>query len=181
MTGLNKLIAITIIVHVAVFGATILLQNAVSETPYYGGNTGFLPSTGDSNHAYDQFSGWLSGGAQEEEVDDPESGSIIDTLKWIVLGPLCSTVSIVKFLISFTIIKYGFIDDIPNMGFGLWFKTVIHVVATLLHVTLISILVRFAVQAGVFSNPQLLGLLIGVSLLGAVVTALNAGGAFSCG
>ena len=179
MAGLNRILAVAIIVHVALFGATIFIQNGVVDVPYYGGSHGFLPSTGDNANAYDKFSSWLAGGSRQQ-LDEPGAG-VIGLFKWIVQGPLCGTVNIVKFLISVTILKYGIIDSIPNEGFGLWFKTVVHLAATLIHVGFIGMLLGFAVRAGVFSNVYLLGAVGIISVLGIVATALNAGGAFSCG
>ena len=181
MPGLNQLMAVAIIIHVALFGSTIFLANAVSEMPYFGGTRGFLPSTGDNDNAYDQFSGWLAGGAEEEEREDVGEGGIIDLFRWIIQGPACTVVSIVKFMISVTIIKYGIIDLLPNAGFGLWFKTIVHLVAALVHARFALVLFRAAIQAGVFSNPTMLALVVGISAVGFALTGLNAGGVFSCG
>ena len=89
--------------------------------------------------------------------------------------------AIVKFMLSMTILKYGIIDLIPNAGFGQWFKTVIHLVAALIHVGLLSVLVGFAVRAGVFSNVHLMVALGLISAFAIVSTLLSAGGAFACG
>ena len=180
MAGIQRLLSVVIIVHVALFGATIIITNMLSSTPYYGGSAGFLPSTSGGNGAYDQFSGWLSG-ADRPGLDAPEQKGGIVILQWIVRGPLCGTVAIVRFMLSALILKYGIIDLIPSMGFGLWFKTVIHLVATLMHVAFISMLVRFAIQAGIFSNVYVMAVIGLVGAIGSVATLLNAGGAFSCG
>ena len=90
-------------------------------------------------------------------------------------------VSIVKFMISVTIIKYGIIDLIPNAGFGVWVKTAVHLVAALIHTRFALILLRAAIQAGIFSNPVLLALVAGISTVGFALTGLNALGVFSCG
>ena len=84
-------------------------------------------------------------------------------------------------MLSMTILKYGIIDLIPNMGFGLWFNTVIHLVAALIHIGLVSVLVGFAVRAGVFQNIYLMVALGLISAFAIVSTLLNAGGAFACG
>ena len=181
MPGLNQLMVVAIIIHVALFGSTIFLTNAVSELPYFGGDHGFLPTTGDDANAYDRFSGWLSGGAEEEEREEIGDGGIIDLFRWIIQGPACTTISIVKFMISFTMIKYGIIDLLPNEGFGLWFKTLVHLVAALVHARFALLMLRAAIQAGVFSNPTLLALVIGISAVGFALTGLNAGGVISCG
>ena len=86
-----------------------------------------------------------------------------------------------KFMLSMTILKYGIIDLIPNVGFGLWFKNVIHLVAALIHIGLVSVLVGFAVRAGVFSNIHLMVALGLISAFAVVSTLLDAGGALSCG
>ena len=181
MAGLNKILIVAVIVHVALFGATIFLTNAIDATPYYGGNHGFLPSTGDGNNSYDRFSAWLSGGGRDQEYEEPDAEGGIAILGWIIKGPICSTVAIVKFLLSMTILKYGIIDLIPSVGFGLWFKTVIHLTAALIHVGLVSVLVGFAVRAGVFSNIHLMVALGLISAFAVVATLLSAGGALSCG
>ena len=168
MAGLNKILIVAVIVHVALFGATIFLTNAIADMPYYGGDHGFLPSTGDSKNAYDQFSAWLSGGGRDQDFEEPNAEGGIAILGWIIKGPVCSTVGIVKFMLSMTILKYGIIDLIPNVGFGLWFKNVIH-------------LVGFAVRAGVFSNIHLMVALGLISAFAIVSTLLDAGGALSCG
>ena len=181
MAGLNKILIVAVIVHVALFGATIFLANAIDATPYYGGDHGFLPSTGNSSNAYDRFSAWLSGGGRGQAFEEPVAEGGIAIFGWIIKGPICSTVAIVKFLLSMTILKYGIIDLIPSVGFGLWFKNVIHLVATLIHIGLISVLVGFAVRAGVFTNIYLM---VGLGLISAfaiVSTLLDAGGALSCG
>ncbi len=181
MAGLNKILIVAVIVHVALFGATIFLTNAIADTPYYGGDHGFLPSTGDSKNTYDQFSAWLSGGGRDQDFEEPNAEGGIAILGWIIKGPVCSTVGIVKFMLSMTILKYGIIDMIPNIGFGLWFKNVIHLVAALIHVGLVSVLVGFAVRAGVFSNIHLMVALGVISTFAVVSTLLDAGGALSCG
>ena len=181
MAGLNKILVVAIIVHVALFGATIFLANAIADLPYYGGDHGFLPSTGNSDNAYDQFSAWISGGGRDQEFEEPDAEGGIAILGWIIKGPVCSTVAIVKFMLSITILKYGIIDLIPNTGFGLWFKTVIHMVATLIHIGLVSVLVGFAIKAGVFSNIHLMVALGLISAFAIVSTLLDAGGALSCG
>ena len=181
MQGINRILIMAIIVHVALFGATIFLANAITEAPYYGGEHGFLPSTGDDQNAYDQFSAWISGGGRDQDFEEPDSEGGIAILGWIIKGPVCSTVGIVKFMLSLTILKYGIIDLIPNAGFGLWFKTVIHLVATLIHIGLMSVLVGFAVRAGVFSNIHLMVALGLISALAIVSTLLDAGGLLSCG
>ena len=76
-------------------------------------------------------------------------------------------------MLSMTILKYGIIDLIPNAGFGLWFKTVIHLVAALIHVGLVSVLVGFAVRAGVFSNIHLMVALGLISAFAVVATLLR--------
>ena len=181
MPGLNQLMAVAIIVHVALFGSTIFLANAVADLPYFGGSHGFLPSTGDDQNAYDQFSGWLSGGAEEEERDDIGGGGIIDLFRWIITGPACTVVGIIKFMISVTIIKYGIIDLLPNDGFGLWFKTIVHLVATLVHARFALLLFRGALQAGILSNPTMLALVVGISAVSFALTGLDALGVLSCG
>ena len=181
MPGLNQLMVVAIIIHVALFGSTIFLANAVSEMPYFGGDHGFLPTTGDNANAYDQFSGWLSGGAEEEERKDIGEGGIIDLFNWIIRGPACTVVSIVKFMISVTIIKYGIIDLLPNAGFGLWFKTLVHLVAALVHARFALVLFRAAIQAGIFSSPTMLLIVAGTSAAGFALTGLDALGVLSCG
>ena len=181
MAGLNKILIVAVIVHVALFGATIFLTNAIADLPYYGGDHGFLTSTGDSNNSYDQFSAWLSGGGRDQDFEEPNAEGGIAILGWIIKGPVCSTVGIVKFMLSMTILKYGIIDLIPNVGFGLWFKNVIHLVAALIHIGLVSVLVGFAVRAGVFSNIHLMVALGLISAFAVVSTLLDAGGALSCG
>ena len=57
----------------------------------------------------------------------------------------------------------------------------IHLVAALIHIGLLSVLVGFAVRAGVFSNIQLMVALGVISSFGIVATLLSAGGALSCG
>ena len=96
MAGLNKILVVAVIVHVALFGATIFLTNAISDLPYYGGDHGFLPSTGNSNNTYDRFSAWLSGGGRDQEYEEPDAEGGIAILGWIIKGPICSTVAIVK-------------------------------------------------------------------------------------
>ena len=41
--------------------------------------------------------------------------------------------------------------------------------------------VQAAIYGGVFSNPTMLALVVGISAVGYALPALNAGGAFSCG
>ena len=179
MQGINRLIAVALIVHVTLFVSTIFLTNALQEMPYFGGNSGFLPSTGNSSEPYDRFSNWISG--NQGGMSEPSDQGGIAILQWIVRGPLCSSVSIVKFLIALTVLKYGVIDLISSDGFGLWFKTAVHLVGGLMNIALVSILVRFAIQAGVFSNIYLMAALGLMSVIGIVASLLNAGGAFSCG
>ena len=181
MPGITQILIVAVIVHVSLFGATIFLTNAIADLPYYGGDHGFLPSTGNSANTYDQFSAWLSGGGRDQDLEEPDDEGGIAILGWIIKGPICGTVSIVKFLLALTILKYGIIDLIPNMGFGLWFKTVIHLVAALIHIGLLSVLVGFAVRAGVFSNIHLMVALGLISAFAIVSTLLSAGGALSCG
>lgn len=179
MQGLNRLVAMALIVHVTLFVSTIFLTNALQTMPYFGGNSGFLPSTGDGNNAYDRFSSWISG--NEGSMSEPSDEGGIAILQWIVRGPMCSSVTIVKFLIALTVLKYGVIDLISSAGFGLWFKIAVHLVGFLLNIALVNVLVRFAIQAGVFSNIYIMAAIGLMSIIGIVATMLNAGGAFSCG
>ncbi len=179
MQGINRLVAVALIVHVSLFVATIFLTNVVQDTPFFGGSAGFLPTTGDSAGAYDRFSAWISG--NQGNMNEPSDQGGIAILQWIVRGPLCTSVTIVKFLLAVTVLKYGVIDLISSDGFGLWFKTAVHLVGGFMNIALVSILVRFAIQAGVFSNIYIMAALGLMSVVGIVSTLLNAGGAFSCG
>jgi len=180
MAGINRILAVTIIIHVGLFGSTLYLDNSATDTPFYGGAHGFLPSTGDSANAYDRFSGWLAGGGRQDMSDPGELGGI-ELLGWIVSGPLCGMASAVKFLISAGILNYGLITLIPNEGFGLWFKMIVNLAAAFVHIGILSSLVGFAIRAGVFSNVYLMVGIGLISAFGIVATLLNAGGAFSCG
>ncbi len=149
--------------------------------PFYGGSTGFLPSTGDDTHAYDVFSAWLSGGGPT--VADPGDQGGIGVLAWAVrTPPLCGMVSVVKFIISLAILHlYDAIQIILSDGFGNWFKIIIHVLGALIAIGLIARIVDIAVRAGVFSNQYLLILILGVSIIGSLATVLDASGGLSCG
>ena len=161
MQGINRLFFLAAIVHVACFGAGLYLGNALSETPNYGGFTGFLPATG--------------GG---DSLSDPEQGGAFKFLRWILSsdGPVCGTVTITKMLIGMVFLEYEVINLLPVDGFGNWFRLAIHLIGAAINITLIGILVRFAVQAGIFNNPQLLVLIGVISLFGFSATLLNAGG-----
>lgn len=179
MPGVLKLRTIATILHISLMGATIYLQNWGDATPFYGGATGSLPSTGDGNHPYDWFSAWLSGGGTR--LDDPGDQGGIQILGWIISGPLCGMVVIVKALLSLTILHYDVVQLISTDGFGGWFKILIHMVGAYLSISLMSRLVAFAIRAGVFSNVYIMGAIGLVSVLGIAATALNVGGIFSCG
>ena len=62
MISLVPLFVAALIVHAGLTLASIFLANLGDVLPFYGGATGFLPSTGDDAHAYDKFSAWLAGG-----------------------------------------------------------------------------------------------------------------------
>ena len=181
MPGVIKLTVVAAILHIALMGSTIFLQNwGTGATPFYGGNTGFLPATGDSAHPYDKFSAWLAGGGTR--LNDPGDQGGIGILQWIVRKPLCGMVGVVKSLISLTTLHaYDVIQLIPTEGFGGWFKILVHMIGALLSAALMSVLVAFAIRTGVFSNVYTMGLVLGVAALGVVSTLLNAGGVFSCG
>lgn len=178
MPGIQKLLILTLGIHICLVLATIYLTN-LGETPYYGGSAGFLPSTGDSAHPYDRFSAWLAGGG--DQLNDPGDQGGIAILQWIVRKPLCMSVSFVRWLIILTTFSYEVIQLIPTGGFGGWFKILIHLVGVFLTGLLAQAGVRFAIQAGVFSNIYMMGMVLGISTVGIVSTALNAGGVFSCG
>lgn len=179
MPGIIKLLVVAVILHSALMGADIFLDNIASSTAHYGGQTGFLPATGDRDHAYDQFTAWLGGGGSQ--LADPGDQGGIAILQWIVRTPLCGMIGIIRFLVSLTILNYDVVRLIPSDGFGNWFKILVNIVGALLNGTLMSVVVRFAIQAGVFSNVYLMGLVLGIAVIGAVATALNAGGIFGCG
>lgn len=180
MIALVPLFVVALVVHVALMLASIFLSNLGDALPFYGGTTGFLPSTGDDAHAYDKFSVWLSGGGPA--IDDPGDAGGIGVLAWAVRTPLCGMVSVVKFILSLaTLHLYDAIQIIPSDGFGNWFKIVIHILGALIAIGLIARIVDIAIRAGVFSNNTLLLLLLGVSILGSVATVLDAAGGLSCG
>ena len=180
MISLVPLFVAALIVHAGLMLASIFLANLGDVSPFYGGATGFLPSTGDDTHAYDKFSAWLAGGGPA--VDDPGDKGGIGVLAWAVRGPLCGMVSVVKFTISLaTLHLYDVIQVIPSDGFGNWFKIVIHILGALIAIGLVARIVDIAIRAGVFSNNTLLILLLGVSVFGSVVTLLDAAGGLTCG
>ena len=180
MISLVPLFMAALIIHIALMVASIFLANLGDVLPFYGGSTGFLPSTGDDTHAYDVFSAWLSGGGPA--VDDPGDRGGIGVLAWAVRTPLCGMVSVVKFIISLaTLHLYDAIQVIPSDGFGNWFKIIIHVLGALIAIGLIARIVDIAVRAGVFSNQYLLILILGVSIIGSLATVLDASGGLSCG
>ncbi len=178
MTGIQKLFILTLGIHVCLVLATIYLTN-MGDVPYYGGSTGFLPGTGDGANAYDQFTGWLLGGGYRP--GDPGNQVGIPLLGWIIAKPLCGMVSAVRWLIILTTFNYDVVQLIPTGGFGGWFKMLIHLVGVFLTGAVMNALVRFGIQAGVFSNVYVMGAIGVVSVIGIGATALNAGGAFSCG
>ena len=180
MISLVPLFLTALIIHVALMLASIFLANLGDVLPFYGGATGFLPSTGEEAHAYDKFSAWLSGGGPA--VDDPGDAGGIGVLAWAVRGPLCGMVAVVKFILSLaTLHLYDAIQIIPSDGFGNWFKIVIHILGALIAIGLIARIVDIAIRAGVFSNQYLLILILGVSIFGSLATVLDASGGLSCG
>ena len=74
MISLVPLFMAALIVHISLMLASIFLANLGDVSPFYGGASGFLPSTGDEAHAYDRFSAWLSGGGPA--VDDPGTRAV---------------------------------------------------------------------------------------------------------
>ena len=180
MVALVPLFVAALIVHIALMLASIFLANLGGVSPFYGGSTGFLPSTGNDTHGYDQFSAWLSSGGPA--VDDPGDKGGIGVLAWAVKTPLCGMVSVVKFIISLaTLHLYDAIQVIPSDGFGNWFKIIIHTLGALIAIGLIARIVDLAIRAGVFSNQYLLILILGVSVFGSIVTLLDASGGLTCG
>ena len=180
MISLVPLFVVALILHVGLMLASIFLANLGDALPFYGGDTGFLPSTGDDTHTYDKFSSWLSGGGPA--VDDPGDQGGIGVLAWAVKTPLCGMVSVIKFTLSLaTLHLYDVIQVIPSDGFGNWFKIVIHILGALIAIGLIARIVDLAIRAGVFSNPYLLGLILGVSIIGSVATVLDGSGGLTCG
>ena len=180
MISLVPLFVVALILHVGLMLASIFLANLGDGLPFYGGDTGFLPSTGDDTHTYDKFSAWLSGGGPA--VDDLGNQGGIGVLAWAVKTPLCGMVSVIKFILSLAILHlYDVIQIIPSDGFGNWFKIVIHILGALIAIGLIARIVDLAIRAGVFSNNTLLILLLGVSVFGSIVTLLDATGGLTCG
>ena len=178
MTSLVPLLIFAAIIHIALMGGTIFLQNLTAATPYYGGETGFLPSTGNQANTYDKFSAWLSGGGPS--ANDPGSAGGVGILQWAVRTPLCGMVSVIKFILSLSVLNYDVIRLIPSDGFGNWFKIIVHVLGALITIALFSRIVEFAIRAGVFSNVYLMAIVLGIAVLGTVATALNASGGLSC-
>ena len=174
MTRLVPLMVIAALIHATVWVTGIFLTN-LDATPYYGGSSGFLPSTGDSDHAYDKFSAWLSGGGQMEDVADPGDGPIA-LLRWAISAPICGAADLVKALIAISIIKYDLIDLLPTDGFGNWLRIIIHAIGVLITLTFFTRVVEFAVRAGVFSNVYMMGVLGLVGALGISATLLDFGG-----
>ena len=179
MTNLIPLFIFSAILHITIWGAGIFLTN-LGDTPFYGGATGFLPSTGDAAHPYDTFSAWLAGGGPSG-VDQPSDEGGISIFRWIVVTPLCGMVSLIKTIISLGILNYDLVQLLPSDGFGNWIKIIINCVGALITLTLFARLVEFAIRAGVFSNIYMMGLVLGVAAVGVVAALLNAGGALSCG
>ena len=179
MTSLIPLFIFAAILHITVFVAGLFLVN-LGDVANYGGETGFLPSTGDSANAYDQFSSWLAGGGPTS-VEGPEDSAGVSTFRWIVKTPMCGMVSLVKTIITLSIVNYDLVNLLPTEGFGNWLRIIIHSIGALITLALFARLTEIAIRAGVFSNIYMLAVLGLVSVGGIVATLLNAGGAFSCG
>ena len=177
MQGINRVFFLVGIIHIALFGSSIFLANVQTETPNYGGSSGFLPSTGDPDHAYDRFSNWLASGSGAG-VSDPGEGGGFHFLKWILgsNGPLCGTVTITKLLIGMVFLEYELVNLLPADGFGNWFRLAVHLIGAAINLSLIGVLVGFAIRAGVLSNPHLLVALGFLSIFAISSNLLNAGG-----
>ena len=192
--------ALLVLVHIGMTVADIFsvnLNQALSlarQEAYFGGEGGFLPSTGDDQHPYDQFTGWLRQGGQIGEDDGSRSSQLDDPadaegnapggvalLQYIVRAPLCTLSQLVRFNISLAVLNYETLDLLPDEGFGYWFKLAIHTFAFGVTIVLASRLVQFALRAGIFSSPYLMAAVLGIAILGTISTIAEGAGGLVCG
>ena len=177
--GILPLLVVLTIVHIALNVGDVFLANLFSDTGYYGGSSGFLPSGGDAAHPYDRFSAFVAGDSRPQ-LDSPGNAGGLGIFQWIVRTPLCTASSMVHFTASLAILNYDLVNAIPNAGFGWWAKVGIHAIGTLLTLLFADRLVKLLIIAGMFSNIYLLVALGLVSAVGFGATLLNALGGLTC-
>lgn len=157
--SLMPIALIVLVAHFALIGTDTYLTNIISGLEdHYGTDAAFLPGGGASDHPYDRFSDFLSGD-DRPNVDKLENAGGLGFFQWAVRTPMCTMSTFYKFLLSSVVLNYDVVKIIPTEGWGLWVKTGINLVGTLINIGLILKAVTFALRAGIFSNPTVLALL----------------------
>ena len=175
--GVQAITAIAILFHIAAIVAGIYADNLTGfGEAYYGGDSGPLPGAASGYHTITDF----LAGSDRPEVDQLGSQGGLVIFRWIITGPMCVAASLVKLLLSITTFNYAVVQVLPDYGFGLWIKLLIHAVSTLITLITSGKLVIFLLQAGVLSNPYALVALGIIGSVGLISVAANGTGALSC-
>ena len=176
--GVLPVLVLLALFHAAAVGAGVYLTNVVDPTgtPFYGGDTGFLPG---ATSAYGGLTSFLAGDARPEVAAPSREGGL-SIFRYALTVPLCTSVDVTKQALNITTFNHPIVQVIPSVGFGLWVKLVIHAVSTVLTLVIFERLVVFLVRAGILSNPYVLGALgIGI-FVGLLSTIANGTGALGC-
>ena len=152
-----------VVLHVCLVFGTLLANNLTSTTPDYGGATGFLPSSGDPESAYDKATAFLLG-TNRPQSPETEGGGL-SLFRWAIKAPFCTTADGISAIIGLTtLLGYqGVIDLLPDEGFGLWIKLLLHLAGTIATLILAGKAIGFLLASGVFSNVYLL---VGLGIIG---------------
>ena len=129
-------IILTVIIHIALLGTDIFMTNLWVHTPWYGGETGFMPTgkptgaDGETTHPYDVVSNFLRGGEDgpQSQTDNLKDGSGLKIFQWIVRTPLCMLSTLIRFQLSLTTFTYDIVRILPDDGFGYWIQMAIPMV-----------------------------------------------------
>ena len=175
--GIQAVLVIVTICHIAAVGSGIFLTNLTDpgQGSYYGGETGIFPS---DNTPYGALTSFLAGDDQDVAAPTREGG--LGIFRYIATSGMCAGADVTKMTLSLMTFNYPVVQIIPTEGFGLWVKLIIHALGVLGTYLILSKLVTFLVQSGVFTNPYILAALGIMAGLGIVGTIANGAGGLAC-
>lgn len=165
MRALIILLAVVVSAHIALWVAEVFAVNFTGGgITYYGGQYGFLPSSGDETSRYDRVASFLL--SSPRHIEPEEGGGMRGFLQFLVKFGPCQISEFVRVIFAYgTFTGYTTVQLLPDQGFGLWFKLCFQLGATGITAGLTAWGVRFLAEIGAFSNIYLL---IALGVLGSV-------------
>ena len=183
--GFMPLLTLLITLHAAMVLGNLFIYNLQHPDQADYGVNAFLPTGGaDPSHPYNRaftFLRPLDANGNLVGVASPPSGGLFPYLLWAVKVPVCGMSGLTGAIVGYSTFSYDVIDIIPDDGWGGWLKTFIHLIGTLITLTLLVQVFGMLSKMGIVQSPKMLIALgiAGGTLLGGAF--LVAGGIVACG